>query len=169
MVNKKGWLFPSLVVSMRVLFGVGWLLAGITKITEKLWFQEPGVFLSTYLNSALDNPNVPLFYKEFIENIALDFVMTLNYVLPILQIIIGAFIIIGFITIPSIFICLFMHVNFILSGNMNVMSLVLYTSAFLLIIYRKEAYHLSIDKRTTLTTLFSIKKNNIRKLPIHKS
>ncbi|NMH72516.1 hypothetical protein HF078_05465 [Bacillus sp. RO2] len=161
MGNQKGWLFPALVVIMRVLFGLGWLLAGVTKITDKSWFKEPGVFLTDYLNHALEKPNVPFFYKEFIEHVALEFVMTFNYVLPILQIIIGACIILGFITIPSIIICLLMHVNFILSGNMNLMSLVLYTSAFLLIIFRKEVYHLSLDKRTNINSLIKTSNNNI--------
>ncbi len=154
-VNKKRWLFPSLIVLMRVLFGIGWLLAGVTKISEKLWFKEPGVFLNDYLISALEKPYVPLFYKTFIENVALEYVMILNYVIPIVQIILGVFIILGLLTIPSILICLFMHINFILSGNMNLMSLVLYTSAFTLIIFRTNIYHLSLDKYFNLDILFT--------------
>ncbi|MFD6442098.1 hypothetical protein ACFWDG_20415 [Peribacillus sp. NPDC060186] len=161
-VNKKRWLFPSLIVLMRVLFGVGWLLAGLTKISEKLWFKEPGVFLNEYLISALEKPNIPLFYKIFIEHVAIEYVMTLNYVIPIVQIILGLLIIMGLLTVPSILICLFMHINFILSGNMNLMSLVLYTSAFTLIIFRKNMYHLSLDNYFHLDTLFT---NNKSKPP----
>jgi thiosulfate dehydrogenase [quinone] large subunit len=156
-VNKKRWLFLSLIVLMRVLFGIGWLLAGVTKITEKSWFKEPGVFLNYYFTSSLENPDVPLFYKGFIENVALEHVMTLNFVIPIVQIILGVFIIMGFITIPSILVCLFMHINFILSGNMNLMSLVLYTSAFSLIIFRTYTYHFSLDKYFNLDILFTNK------------
>lgn len=151
--NKKRWLFPSLIVLMRVLFGLGWLLAGVTKISEKLWFKEPGIFLNEYLVSSLEKSNVPLFYKAFIKHVALEYTMVLNYVIPIVQIILGALIIIGLLTIPSILICLFMHINFILSGNMNVMSLVLYTSAFTLIIFRTNIYHFSLDKYFHLDTL----------------
>lgn len=155
--NKKRWLFPSLIVLMRVLFGVGWLLAGVTKISEKLWFKEPGIFLNEYLVSSLEKPNVPLFYKAFIKNVALEHVMVLNYVIPIIQIILGVLIIIGLLTMPSILICLFMHINFILSGNMNLMSLVLYTSAFTLLIFRTNIYHLSLDKYFHLDTLLTTK------------
>ncbi|AZV42861.1 DoxX family membrane protein [Peribacillus asahii] len=162
-VNKKRWLFPSLIVLMRVLFGIGWLLAGVTKISEKLWFKEPGVFLNEYLISALEKPNVPLFYKIFIENVALEYMMTLNYVIPIVQIILGVLIIMGLLTIPSILICLFMHINFILSGNMNLMSLVLYTSTFTLIIFRTEIYHLSLDKYFNLDILFTTNENKREK------
>ncbi|MCQ6277337.1 DoxX family membrane protein [Bacillus sp. V3B] len=161
--NKKRWLFPSLIVLIRVLFGVGWLLAGVTKVSEKLWFKEPGVFLNDYLIIALEKPNVPLFYKDFIENVALEYVMTLNYVIPIVQIIMGVFIIMGLITIPSILICLFMHINFILSGNMNLMSLVLYTSAFTLIIFRTNIYHFSLDKFFNLDILFTTNENKREK------
>ncbi|WP_409252394.1 hypothetical protein V1502_20255 [Bacillus sp. SCS-153A] len=139
-------LFPLLIVLTRILFGIGWLLAGITKITEKLWFKEPGIFLREYLLHSLQKTNVPPFYKIFIENIALEHVLVFNYVIPIVQIILGLFLIAGLFTIPSILVCLFMHINFILSGNMNLISLILYTNGFLLIIFRKTSYYFSLDK-----------------------
>jgi thiosulfate dehydrogenase [quinone] large subunit len=154
-ITKHSSLFPFLIALMRILFGIGWLLAGITKITEKLWFKEPGLFLEAYLMGSLQNPNTPPFYKTFIEHIALDHVIFLNYAIPIAQIILGIFLIIGLLTIPSILICLFMHINFILSGNMNVMSLVLYTSAFSLIIFRTDLYHFSLDKYFSFENLLN--------------
>ncbi len=138
-------LFSILVVTMRILFGIGWLLAGVTKITEKLWYTEPGTYLKEYLLTSLDQTNVPDFYKVFIENVALDYVVSLSYLIPLTQIALGILLILGLFTLPSILICLFMHVNFLLSGNINLISIVLYTSAFLLIIFNKEAYQLSLD------------------------
>jgi thiosulfate dehydrogenase [quinone] large subunit len=155
-------LFPSLIVLMRVLFGVGWLLAGVTKITEKLWFKEPGIFLKGYLIHSLQNSNTPTFYKMFIENIALEQLMVLNYVIPIVQILLGIFLIVGLLTIPSILVCLFMHINFILSGNMNLISLILYTSAFSLLIFRSNIYHFSLDNYLNLDCLL-VKSNSKRK------
>ncbi|MCA1065705.1 hypothetical protein QTG56_00325 [Rossellomorea sp. AcN35-11] len=148
--NEKVGIFSSLIVLMRILFGVGWLLAGVTKITGKSWFTEPGLFLRGYLEESLQSPTVPTFYKVFLEHFALEYVMVLNYMIPIVQMIIGLFLLAGLFTIPSILICLFMHINFILSGNMNLMSLVLYTSAFSLIIFRSEIYHFSLDQYVTL-------------------
>jgi thiosulfate dehydrogenase (quinone) large subunit len=169
-VMKNVRMFPSLIVLMRVLFGLGWLLAGVTKITEKLWFKEPGLFLNDYLINSLQNSHVPTFYKTFIENIALEHLMVLNYVLPIVQIILGIFLIAGLFTIPSILACLLMHINFILSGNMNMMSLILYTSAFSLIIFRSDVYHLSLDKYFNLSTLSNLKRNKREKnvMPYNK-
>ncbi|WP_349409906.1 hypothetical protein [Pseudalkalibacillus sp. SCS-8] len=149
-------LLTYLVISMRVLFGAGWSLAGITKITGKGWFAEPGVFLRQYLVDVLGKPEVPLFYKWFVEEVALESVMVLNYLIPIAQIILGVFIIMGFLTIPSVIICLVMHVNFLLSGNLNLISIVLYTSGFLLIIFRAQLYKFSIDyylKKVLIPTL----------------
>jgi thiosulfate dehydrogenase [quinone] large subunit len=157
--TKNLRLFPSLILIMRVLFGIGWLLAGYTKINQKLWFKEPGLFIREYLLGSLQSPNVPAFYKLFIENIALEYVLFLNYIIPIAQIIVGIFLIIGLFTIPSILVCLFMHINFILSGNMNLISLILYTNAFSLIIYKRNLYLFSLDrffnldKRKTSVTL----------------
>nr|WP_275980284.1 TQO small subunit DoxD [Halalkalibacter alkaliphilus] len=148
---------------MRVLFGIGWLLAGVTKLIEKSWFKEPGLFLNEYLIDSLQNHNVPTFYKIFIENVVLEHVMIFNYVIPITQIILGLFLIVGLFTIPSILVCLFMHINFILSGNMNVISLILYTNAFTLIIFRKNIYHFSLDKFISLDTLFTINLNKREK------
>jgi thiosulfate dehydrogenase (quinone) large subunit len=156
---KNVSLFPCLIVLIRVLFGMGWLLAGVTKITEKLWFKEPGLFLREYLTDTLQQSNVPPFYKIFIENIALEHALIFNYVIPIVQIILGIFLIAGLFTIPSILVCLFMHINFILSGNMNLISLILYTNAFSLIIFRKNIYHFSLDKHFNWVTLFTINVN----------
>lgn len=134
-----------LFVVIRVLFGVGWLLAGVTKITGKSWFSEPGVFLHDYLTTSLVNPNVHEFYCYFIQHVALKYVMFFNYVIPVVQIVLGLFIIFGFKMIPSILICLFMHVNFILSGNMNLISLTLYASAFSLLLNRNLTCFLSLE------------------------
>lgn len=154
-------LFPSLYIALRVLFGLGWLLAGVTKITTKSWFSEPGVFLTDYLLNSLNKENVPLFYKYFIENIALEHIMFFNYVIPIVQIAVGIFILLGFMTLPSTFVCLFMHINFILSGNINVLSLVLYTSAFNLLLGRKYMYHLSLDRYLGREKLFNPSHNKV--------
>ncbi|OIJ11836.1 hypothetical protein BKP37_15480 [Anaerobacillus alkalilacustris] len=163
-VLKNITVFSSLIVFMRVLFGIGWLLAGVTKITASHWFMEPGIFLRTYLTESLQNPNTPTFYKIFIENIALENVMILNYAIPIVQIVLGLFLIVGLFTIPSTLICLFMHINFILSGNMNFMSLILYTSAFSLIIFRTDAYHFSLDNYFHLNILLTFRENKSKKL-----
>ncbi|SDI58811.1 DoxX family membrane protein [Alteribacillus bidgolensis] len=164
-------LFPSLIVLIRVLFGIGWLLAGVTKITEKLWFKEPGIFLKGYLINSLQNSNTSTFYKTFIENIALEHLMVLNYVIPIVQVLLGLFLIVGLLTIPSILVCLFMHINFILSGNMNLISLILYTSAFSLLIFRSNIYHFSLDKYFNLDILLA-RRNSKRKtgncMPLNK-
>ncbi|MEW9674545.1 hypothetical protein [Ammoniphilus sp. 3BR4] len=66
-ISLKKWGVPSLVVLMRILFGLGWLLAGITKIVGKTWFSEPGVFLRDYLITALGKDNVPEFYKYYMS------------------------------------------------------------------------------------------------------
>ncbi|AJS60486.1 DoxX family membrane protein [Paenibacillus sp. IHBB 10380] len=142
----KHHVFLFFVVLMRVSFGVGWLLAGITKITEKGWFEQPSVFLKNYLEVALTKPNVPLFYKDFIKHICLPYVDCFNYVIPCVQIVVGVLLIVGLFTLPSILICLFMHVNFILSGNMNLISLVLYTCSFGLLLCGSGTFTLSLDR-----------------------
>ncbi|WP_240338382.1 DoxX family membrane protein [Peribacillus alkalitolerans] len=151
-------ILQSLIFLLRILFGVGWLLAGVTKITEKHWFSEPGVFIEKYLLTALEKSNVPEFYKHFIEQTALDHVLFFNYTIPIAQIIVGICLIVGFMIIPSVFICLFMHVNFILSGNMNLISLTLYTSAFGILLFIERSYVFSVDRYFGIDKKFSLKK-----------
>ena len=147
---KRSYLFQSLVTLMRILFGFGWLLAGITKITGKAgavsWFKYPNVFLTEYLSDALQKPNVPEFYKTFIESNVLHQLSFYNYSIPITQIVVGVGLIVGFGIIPLVCIALFMQVNFIISGNMNLLSLTLYTSAFGLIICIRWVYTLSLDR-----------------------
>ncbi|OKL36156.1 hypothetical protein BLL40_11795 [Domibacillus mangrovi] len=146
---------------MRILFGVGWLLAGVTKISEKHWFSQPGVFIEHYLITAVEKPNVPEFYKYFIENTALDHVLFFNYTIPIVQIILGICLIVGFMIIPSVFTCLFMHVNFILSGNMNLISLLLYTSAFGILLFMKHSYVFSLDRYFDIDQKLSFKRKKL--------
>ncbi|CAG9612160.1 hypothetical protein BACCIP111899_01332 [Bacillus rhizoplanae] len=148
-------LFQLLVTLMRVFFGIGWLLAGITKITEKHWFSEPGIFLKNYLIMALEKPNVPEFYHDFIQYIALKHIMFFNYTIPIVQIVVGICMIVGLMIIPSVCICLFMHINFILSGNMNLTSLTLYTSAFGILFFLKRSYVLSLDRYLGIEKCFN--------------
>jgi thiosulfate dehydrogenase (quinone) large subunit len=147
------FIFQSLVILMRILVGAGWLLAGITKITSGGWFSEPGVFLTDYLLTASDKVNVPNFYKFFMEDFVLDHLMFFNYTIPIVQIVAGLFLIIGFMTIPTILVCLFMHINFILSGNMNLMSLTLYTSAFGILLSKKWVFFFSLERYLKSRTL----------------
>ncbi|MCG7406905.1 DoxX family membrane protein [Paenibacillus sp. ACRRX] len=142
----KQHFFTFAVVLMRISFGVGWLLAGITKITDKGWFRQPSVFLRHYLETALTKPHVPQLYKQFIKQMCLPYVDLYNYVIPCVQIAVGILLIVGLFTLPSILICLFMHINFILSGNMNVISLVLYTSSFGLLLCGTRTYILSLDR-----------------------
>ncbi|MDR7238831.1 DoxX family membrane protein [Neobacillus drentensis] len=155
-----------LVTIMRILFGVGWLLAGVTKITEKHWFSEPGVFIENYLLTAVEKPNVSEFYKYFIEHVALDHVLFFNYTIPIVQIIVGICLIVGFIIVPSVFICLFMHVNFILSGNMNLISLTLYTSAFAIIFFIHRSYVFSLDRYFGIDQKLSSKNKKVEESAI---
>ncbi|GEB31968.1 thiosulfate dehydrogenase [quinone] large subunit [Brevibacillus sp. 1238] len=142
----KLYAFPYLVLLMRILFGVGWFLAGLTKITEKSWYSKPGIFLHDYLVQAAQKPQTPDFYKVFINEIALNHVMFLNYVIPVVQIAIGILLMVGLFIKQDILFCLFMHINFILSGNMNLTSLVLYTSAFGLLLCRSYTYAYSLDR-----------------------
>lgn len=170
--NPGKHFFHNLVVLMRILFGIGWLLAGVTKILGEggssghSWFAQPGVFLNDYLMKSLDKPNVPEFYKFFIEEAALKQVMALNYAIPIVQVMVGLFLIAGFMILPSILTCLFMHINFLLSGNINVMSITLYTSAFGLLLSGRQIYRLSLDQYFKLDYLVNLTINKTRDFTI---
>ena len=132
-------------VALRVAFGFAWLMAGLTKELEKHWFSEPGVFLTHYLTNARDNPEVNTLYRRFIDAFVLENVALFNYGIPVAQVIVGMLVVFGLFTLPMLLACLFMHVNFILSGNMNVTSLVLYTSLFILLFGHRRALPFSLD------------------------
>jgi uncharacterized membrane protein YphA (DoxX/SURF4 family) len=158
------WGYQSLFVIMRILFGMGWFFAGVTKITGKGWFSEPGVFLTDYLISAVGKPNVPEFYSYFIENVVLNYVMFLNYAIPLVQIAVGLFLMAGLTIFPCIVVALFMHINFILSGNMNLISLVLYTTAFGMLLSGTRVYVLSIDRYLRLENVFIFNKRKFKEI-----
>lgn len=137
--------FQPLFTLLRFLIGMGWLWAGIIKITEKSWFSESDIFVQNYLILALKSPDFLEFYNGFIQNIALEYSVYLKDVIPIIQIMIGISIIVGFMIFPSILICLFIHISFILSGNMNLINLILYASTIGILFFLKRSYFGSLD------------------------
>ncbi|WP_129691428.1 DoxX family membrane protein [Gottfriedia acidiceleris] len=151
--------FQCLFTLMRILFGIGWLFAGVTKITEKRWYSEPGVFIKNYFILAIEKPNVPEFYKYFIQHFAMKHYLFFNYTIPVVQILIGILLIMGLFILPSVLFCLFMHINFILSGNMNLISLTLYTSAFGILFSLNRVYVLSLDRYLGIEKLFLLKRS----------
>jgi len=160
--NSKGILRqpPGDILSFGPLLLLEFCLgpAGFWQDYQKLRkrFSEPGVFLTDYLIQAVANKDVPGFYRAFIEHAALPHVLVFNYAIPVAQIVVGLFLIAGLLTFPSILICLFMHINFILSGNMNAISLVLYTGAFLLLLSGNRATGLSVDRYFNCENIFAL-------------
>ncbi|PEK10667.1 hypothetical protein [Bacillus toyonensis] len=130
---------------LRFLIGMGWLWTGIINITEKSWFNESDISVQNYLILALKSPGFLEFYNLFIRNIALEYSIFFKDAIPIIQIIVGICIIIGFMIFPSILICLFIHISFILSGNMNLINLVLYASTLGILVFLKRSYFWSLD------------------------
>lgn len=122
-------------------------MAGLTKETEKHWWSEPGLFLRQYLIEALDKPNVIEPYKNFLRTIVMENLLIFNYSIPVVQVIAGTLIMIGLFTLPMLLVCLFMHINFVLSGNMNEISLFLYTAVFVLFIGWGKTVSMSVDAR----------------------
>jgi thiosulfate dehydrogenase (quinone) large subunit len=144
--------FRYLALLLRIVYGISWVMAGVTKISgmpgKLSWFRYPGTFLTSYLTDAIDKPNVPEFYRLFLEYFALRHVTAFNYAIPLAQILLGLCLILGIGILPAVFGALFMHINFILSGNMNLISLTLYTSAFAILIVRRQGIYLcSLDRR----------------------
>ncbi|SEB79769.1 hypothetical protein [Paenibacillus sp. GP183] len=176
-INNRGLgpvVYQSLVTLMRLMFGMGWFMAGLTKITGKAgeisWFRYPGQFLVNYFENALIKPTVPDWYKLFIHGFALHHILIFNYIIPLAEIVVGLFMIMGFIMIPTIIACLFMHINFILSGNMNLISLTLYTSSFGILLHIDQSFVFSIDRYLKwdlrfLPTYNKRKKGNIKHFP----
>ena len=157
-IEQGNWHAPSLLpitpevlkttffVLLRVAFGFAWLMAGLTKEIDKHWFSQPNTFLTVYLTAARENVEVSVYYRWFIEFIVLPHVSVFNYSIPITQMVAGALIMAGLFMLPMLMVCLFMHVNFILSGNMNEVSLVLYTSVFLLLLGFRYAERFSLTR-----------------------
>ncbi|WP_162485751.1 hypothetical protein [Deinococcus deserti] len=149
-VNTASLLF---FVVLRCAYGLAWIMAGVTKETEKHWWSEPGLFLRQYLLEALDKPNVVEPYKHFLRIVVMENLLIFNYTIPVVQVIAGALIMIGLFTLPMLFVCLFMHINFVLSGNMNEISLFLYTAVFVLFIGWSKTISMSVDARLKSTRL----------------
>ncbi|ALZ64551.1 hypothetical protein FORC13_p066 (plasmid) [Bacillus cereus] len=151
-------LFQPLFTLFRFLIGMGWLWAGIIKITEKSWFNESDIIVQNYVILALKSPDFLEFYNSFIRNIALEYSIFLKDAIPMIQIMFGISIIVGFMILPSILICLFIHISFILSGNMDLINLVLYASTLGILFFLKRSYVWSLDHFFKTKSYFHLNK-----------
>lgn len=127
---------------LRIWLGVQWLEAGWHKVNDG--FDASGFLQGALVNATGDHPAVQGWYAEFLKGFALPNVELFNVLIPWGEMLVGAGLIIGFMTIPALLAGAFMNLNFLLAGTVST-NPILYTAAIILLFTGKGAYYWGVD------------------------
>ncbi|WP_061810813.1 DoxX family protein [Rossellomorea vietnamensis] len=127
---------------LRIWLGVQWLEAGWHKVNDG--FDARGFLQGAVANATGDHPAVQGWYAEFLKGFALPNVELFNVLIPWGEMLVGAGLIIGFMTIPALLAGAFMNLNFLLAGTVST-NPILYTAAIILLFTGKGAYYWGVD------------------------
>ncbi|WP_201716087.1 DoxX family protein [Rossellomorea arthrocnemi] len=127
---------------LRIWLGAQWLEAGWHKINDG--FDASGFLQGALVKATGDHPAVQGWYAEFLKGFALPNVELFNAMIPWGEILVGAGLIVGFMTIPTLLAGAFMNLNFLLAGTVST-NPVLYTVAIILLVAGRGAYYWGAD------------------------
>ena len=150
--KRSAWLW----LIIRVYLGYNWLTAGWEKITDGngAWVgSNAGAGLSGFLGGALKktaefcqpapaacHPDVQLWYAWFIQHVALPNEQVFSYLVAYGEFLVGAALILGFLTGISVFLGMFMNLNFMLAGSVSINPIWFTLGLGLLLAWRVSGY-----------------------------
>ena len=120
--TRIAWLW--LVV--RVWLGWQWLEAGWEKFNNPAWVgSDAGTALTGFVQGALAktggaHPDVQGWYAAFLQSTVMPNVVVWSYAVTFGEMLVGAALILGFLTGVSMFFGVFMNLNFMMAGSVSV-------------------------------------------------
>ena len=103
----------ALLLPLRIFIGLGWLRAGVEKLTNPDWLS--GVELTTFLHAQIEANMVYFpFYEWMIHQVFEPNVVGLSLLILVAQLLAGAGILTGTLTNAALLGALFMNLNFVL-------------------------------------------------------
>lgn len=132
---------------VRVYLGWLWVDAGWHKVTNPAWVGEnAGTAVSGFLNGALarsvgDSPAVTGWYAWMIENIFLPVAPAMSYVVAFGELLVGAALIVGFLTGLMAFLGGLMNVAFMLAGTLSSNPIMFILATWIVLAWRIAGYY----------------------------
>jgi thiosulfate dehydrogenase (quinone) large subunit len=145
--TRMAWLW----LVIRLYVGYEWLTAGWEKLHDAAWVgASAGSSLNGFLLGALQktsgaHPSVSSWYGWFIEHIALPHSVTFSYLVTGGEILVGAALILGFLTGKAAFWGGFMSLNFLLAGTGSINPQMLILEVLLVAAWRTAGWY-GIDR-----------------------
>ncbi|WP_211274537.1 DoxX family protein [Paenibacillus oryzae] len=107
---------------IRIFLGYQWLSSGLPKLTGATPFTAEGflnnVITNPVMNKATGEPLYPLF-NSFVEHVALPNIKIINILVPWGEVLIGAGLILGTLTLTAAFFGLVMNFMFMFAGTVS--------------------------------------------------
>ncbi len=131
---------------LRIYVGWIWLSAGWEKVISPAWFgANAGAPLKGFIMGALQkttgaHPDVQGWYAYFLQHFVLTNVVFWSNLVTIGELLIGAALIIGFLTGISAFLGIFLNLNFLLAGSISVNPTLFVLGLGLILAWRVSGY-----------------------------
>ncbi|CAN5839912.1 DoxX family membrane protein [soil metagenome] len=132
---------------VRIYLGWLWLTAGWGKIFSPAWMGEnAGAAVRGFLNRALDlaaadTPSVAGWYAWLIENVFLPNAVLMSYLVAWGEVLVGATLILGFLTGISAFLGGLMNASFLLAGTLSTNPVMFILATWLVLAWRVAGYY----------------------------
>lgn len=132
---------------VRIYLGWMWLTAGWGKVTSPAWVgPEAGGAVSGYLNGALgraggERPDVSVWYAWMIENLFLPNAALMSHLVAFGEVLVGAALILGFLTGASAFLGGLMNAAFLLAGTVSSNPVMFILATWLVLAWRVGGYY----------------------------
>lgn len=108
----------AILLPLRLFIGLGWLRAGVEKVTDPTWHS--GSALTDYFHEQIAAGDVAFpFYEMLMTGLFTDHASVLSNLIIAGEFYAGLAILFGFFTRPALIGGLFMNLNFIMAGTVN--------------------------------------------------
>ncbi len=131
---------------IRVYLGYEWLMAGIEKMGNPIWFGSgAGKAIEGFAQGALTktggvHPDVSMWYASFLQNVVLPHSTTWSNAIALGEVLVGLGLIVGLCTATAAFFGFFMNLNYLLSGTVSVNPQMLILALLLMLASRVAGY-----------------------------
>lgn len=142
---------------IRLYLGYEWLMAGLDKIMNPMWFGTgAGAAIKGFINGAIGkticaatvsacHPDVQMWYASFLQSAVLPHVTLWSNAIAVGETLVGLGLIVGLFTGIAAFFGFFMNLNFLLAGTVSVNPILL-VLALPLILARRVAGYWGLDR-----------------------
>ena len=131
---------------VRLYVGYEWLIAGIDKVMNPVWFGSgAGGAIKGFVTGALAktggaHPDVQMWYASFLKDAVLPYPVAWSNAIAIGEVLVGVGLIVGAVVGVAAFFGALMNFNFMLAGTVSINPPLFILSIFLILAWRVAGY-----------------------------